>query len=147
MSQGITRRVKVRVVAEGGQSETMWAAHEGLNRYRLDNIPFVAFGLSLNDLVAAPKIEGVPTFERVLAGSGHSTYRLALKDGVDPKDFPELVSALKDLGCGLERFTPRIMGVDIPPQVDIHAAYELIAAGMSAGNWLFDEVNVEHPLT
>jgi hypothetical protein len=130
-----------------GNAETLWAFVLGRDRYQLDNIPFLAFDLSLNDVVSAPVADDIPTFERVLERSGHSTYRLALQDGVDPATFPELVGALKDLGCRLERFTPRMIGVDVPPSVDIHAAYEVISSGMTAGNWHFDEVNVEHSLT
>jgi Domain of unknown function (DUF4265) len=140
-------RVKVRLRAADGGSETLWAIAEGEDRYRLDNIPYVAFGLSWNDIVLAPQVDGLPTFSRIVAQSGHSTYRLALRDDVPADEFPDLVAGLKDLGCTFERFSPRMMGVDVPPSVDIYAVYELIERGMSDRHWEFDEVNVEHPLT
>jgi hypothetical protein len=141
-----TRRAKIVVTAPSGEVENLWAFAEGRDRYRLDNIPLLAFGLSLGDVVRAPLIDGRPAFAEVLERSGHSTYRLALGEGIDPDGFSELVSPLKTLGCTFERFTRRMMGVDIPPAVDIYAAYELIEKGMAAGTWDFDEANVEHAL-
>lgn len=135
------------VPAPNDEIETLWALVEGPDRYRVDNIPLLAFGLSLGDVVRATVVDGRPTFAAVLAPSGHSTYRLALRDGIDPDRYPELIGGLKNLGCGFERFTRRMMGVDIPPEADIYAVYALVEAGMAAGTWDFEEANVEHPLT
>lgn len=141
-----TRRAKIVVTTPEGEVETLWATDEGRDRYRVDNIPLLAFGLSFGDIVRAPVTDGRPTFAEVVEPSGHSTYRLALRDGVDPERFSELTRPLRELGCGFERFTQRMLGVDIPPAVDIYAAYELIDRGMANGTWDFDEANVEHPL-
>lgn len=146
MTSEDTRRAKIVVPAPNGEVETLWALVEGRDRYRVDNIPFLAFGLSLGDVVRAPVMDGRPAFAEVLERSGHSTYRLALRDGIDPDSLTELVGPLKAIGCALERFTRRMTGVDIPPTVDIYAAYELIEKGMAAGTWDFDEANVEHAL-
>jgi hypothetical protein len=140
-------RAKVRAFDPDGDSETLWAFAKGDDRFQLDNIPFLAFGLSWGDLVLAPAVDGVPTFAEVLKPSGHSTYRLAFRDDLWIDECPASVAPLRDLGCTFERFTPRMMGVDIPPEVDIYAAYELLERGMAQGHWDFDEANVEHPLT
>src|SRR5262245_1204640 len=140
------RRTNLAINDDEGRTETVWATDEGQGRFRLDNIPFLVYGLSLNDVVSAQRVDGQLTLDRVIERSGHSTYRLALRDGIDPTDFPRLTEGLVTLGCGLERFTPRTIGVDVPPTVDIYAAYAAIAEGMASGLWLFDEVNVEHAL-
>ena len=47
MTSPDTRLVKVVVPTEDGGTERLWAAPQGSGRYRLDNLLFVAFGLSL----------------------------------------------------------------------------------------------------
>jgi hypothetical protein len=37
-----------------------------------------------------------------------------------------------------------MIGVDVPPAVDIGRAYALISGGMATGSWWFDEVHVGH---
>jgi hypothetical protein len=137
-------RVKVATPVDGGATETLWAIDEGKGRYRLDNLPYLAFGLSLGDVVSVKRDHGQLVIDQVLARSGHSTYRLALQDALDPDAFVGLCAPLTALGCGLERFTPRMMGVDVPPAVDIGRAYALISGGMATGSWWFDEVHVGH---
>lgn len=147
MTSPDTRLVKVVVPTEDGGTESLWAAPQGSGRYRLDNLLFVAFGLSLGDIVLAKQVGGELLLDRVVERSGHSTYRLALQDAVEPDDFPQLCEPLTALGCGLERFTRRMMGVDVPPTVDLDRVYAIIAAGMDAGTWWFDEVHVGHGVT
>lgn len=51
--------VKVRLKAPDGTVETPWAIALGAGLYRLDNIPFFAYGVSADDVrEAAPEDDG-----------------------------------------------------------------------------------------
>ena len=39
-----------------------------------------------------------------------------------------------------------LLAVDIPPNVDIHKAYELLDYGEQAGIWGFEEGHCGHPI-
>lgn len=135
---------KLALTLPDGSVETLWAEPMGSGRYRLMNLPFVAFGLSLGDIVAAKWRRGPPVFDRVIERSGHSTYRIALQDGVSAEQFDEAWRGLREIGCGIERFTARAFGIDVPPTTDIDATYRLLEDGMASGIWWFDEVHVGH---
>lgn len=55
--------------------ETMWAESLGGDRYRLQSVPFYAYGLSFDDVVEARKTGGWLVVRAVVARGGHSTYR------------------------------------------------------------------------
>ncbi|HET6160752.1 MAG TPA: DUF4265 domain-containing protein [Dongiaceae bacterium] len=75
-------KVLFRVPNEDGSAEveTLWADDLGGDRYRLDNCPFYASGVSWNDVVYAPYDldEEFPTFRSVLEKSGNRTIRVIL---------------------------------------------------------------------
>jgi hypothetical protein len=137
---------KIALKGPDGNTETVWAEPMGSNRYRLMNVPFIAFGLSIGDVVTAKGHRGPPIFEAVVKRGGHSTYRIARQDGVSDDQLALLLRELRDLGCGVERFTPRTYGVDVPPKSDIYATYRWLEEGMARGTWWFDEVHVGHAL-
>jgi uncharacterized protein DUF4265 len=113
-----TGMVKVGLRAPDGEFETMWATPAGLNRYRLENSPFYAYGVSWLDIVEAIVDDegGIPIVQRRLERSGHRTVRLILVPGVDEQ--PERQRVLDDLnalGCTYEGYNPRYFSIDIPP--------------------------------
>ena len=74
---------------------------------------------------------------------GHSTYQILLNE---PEETAGGVSSpLVALGCDLEHFTPKLKGIDVPPESDTYAVYSALEGGMAAGSWTFDEMRVEHP--
>src|SRR6476661_1521622 len=72
--------VKIGLHAPDGEFETMWATPVGPDRYRLENSPFYAYGVSWLDVVEALPDEaaGLPVFVRRVERSGHRTVRLIL---------------------------------------------------------------------
>jgi hypothetical protein len=64
------------------KSEGLWAVPLGDGRYRVQNIPFFLYGVSLEDIVSAEQVDGFLTFREVVSSSGHSTYRVFLRDPV-----------------------------------------------------------------
>src|SRR4051794_37589642 len=104
---GISQVIKVNCPlpatdrAAGVVAENLWAEVLGSDRFRIDNVPFYAYGVSLGDVVRADEIDGRLVFRDVVARSGHSTYRVLVKDraGADSAGFQSLWRGLGDLGC------------------------------------------------
>lgn len=129
--------------------ETLWAQPVGDERYRLENVPFYAYGLSYHDVVHADRVAGSLRLQQVVARSGHSTYRIFLNNGIRVSD-QRFGSAWRPLE--MERATyecadARLLAVDIPAPTDIYVAYGLLQAGENAGVWDFEEGHVGHTLT
>ena len=57
-------------------AETLWAIRVGEGLFRIDNIPFFALGIAVEDVVSAVPEEGVFRFKEVVHPSGHGTLRV-----------------------------------------------------------------------
>src|SRR4051794_38179269 len=70
--------VKVELRDRDNNVETLWATPLGRHRYRLENSPFFAYGVSWLDVVEArpPATGEMPAFVRVVEKSGHRTIRI-----------------------------------------------------------------------
>jgi hypothetical protein len=113
---------KVKVLLRNDEYvETLWAERVGPDRYRLDNSPFWAYGLSWLDVVEArPDENGQLAFARIVEKSGHRTVRIIFDPGID--EDPEGQAVVDDLvrqGCSYEGMHPGYIAVDIPPGVDL----------------------------
>lgn len=127
-------------------NETMWAQPLGENRFRIQNVPFYAFGLSYDDVVEAPTIDNQNVMRAVVQRGGHSTYRIIVSNSTSPTRFREFWLPLEHLGCTLERATERFLGIDVPPEADIYKVYDLLQGGEAASVWDFEEAHVGHAL-
>jgi hypothetical protein len=128
--------------------ETMWAEPLDGDRYRLQNVPFYAHGLSFNDVVIAKEIGGQLFVQDVVARGGHSTYRVFLsQDGKGARSrFAESWRPLEEIGATYEQANDRLFAIDVPRGTDIYRAYELLESGEQAGVWDFQEAHCGHPL-
>src|SRR5687768_9315146 len=95
---------KVALIGPDGDVETLWADELGDDRYRLDNLTWYAYGLSLGDIVHATRNEsGMLVFQRVVEKSGNRTMRLILEtdETTDEMTFESrrLLDELRALGC------------------------------------------------
>jgi len=118
----VSERVKVLLRDDRGNTETLWAEHLGQDRYRLDNTPWYAYGISCGDVVEArPSVlDGSLECLRVVEKSGSRTVRLVLKPPADKASQSQAVlDRLRDLGCAYEGANPAFVAIDIPPQVDL----------------------------
>jgi len=124
MSNDPTAKVLFRVPDDEGNTtvETLWAIPLGHDRYKLDNSPFYAYGVSWQDTVFAPidVQEGLPTFQSVVAKSGNRTVRVIFDLPVSPDNASEQVlKGLVALGCSYEGANPKYISVNIPPGVEL----------------------------
>lgn len=130
----------------GHAVESVWVEKVGKDRYRIMNVPFYAYGLSIEDVIVTKDYRGTHAVLTVVERSGHSTYRLFLAEGVgiDSQVFRENWILLQNLGCTYERATRSLLAVDVPPLAEIHEVYQLLEHGVAAGVWDFEEGHCGH---
>jgi hypothetical protein len=140
IAEGLVRiRVPLdRPEGEAGPADDwIWAEPLGSARYRVESCPFFAYGLSRDDVVHAdaPAGEDAPRLDDIIDKGGHRTLRLALDPGAELSDRPvqALLERLLELGCTHEALRPKIVAIDLPPEVDVGAVAELLQAGAKGG--------------
>ncbi len=104
----------------GPDEEWLWAEPLGAGRYRIESSPFFAYGLSHGDVVVAADAADLPRVEAVERKGGHRTMRFALDADWDT-DRPEIRLLLDELGavgCHSDALPPKIVALDLAPDVD-----------------------------
>ena len=109
-------QVKVALRGPDGEVETLWAFDLGGGRYRLDNTPWYAYGVSWQDVVeATADADGQLQFKRVLEKSGNRTIRIV----ADEPFSDAWLDQITRLGCSFEGANRKYIGVNLPPGVDL----------------------------
>ncbi len=106
--------------------ETLWAFDLGAGRYRLDNLPWYAYRVSLGDVIeAASDAEGQLHMVRVVSKSGNRTLRLFFVAADLHTDWPaeirEVMDRLVELGCSYEGANRQYQAVNVPPEANLEA--------------------------
>jgi hypothetical protein len=118
--------------APGPADDWVWAEPLGSGRFRLESCAFFAYGISRDDVVRAAEVPGdeAPLLEDVIEKSGHRTLRLALDPQKELSDgaVQGLLERLLELGCTHETLRPKLVAVDVPPEVDVLVVVELLQA-------------------
>lgn len=116
--------------------ETVWSTpHNG--GFKLDNIPFYAKGVALNDIVSAKLINGRLYMGKLLEPSGHSTVRIWFAKNQEVQVVRE---KLRAMGCASELSDrPRLISVDIPPSVRYEKIKSFLDDGLVAKKWDYEE--------
>jgi len=128
----------------GFESESVWAEALEDGSMRILNTPFFAKGISFKDVVSIKIEPEMIRFDSVICKSGHSTYRILIDDATVDRMFKTRWGEIATLGCTYESFVTdaiRLYAVDIPPSIDVHKVYALLAAGEKDGVWDFEEGN------
>jgi len=143
----------VKVVVELAKSdwysyatESLWATSIKKGVFRIENIPFYAYGISYQDLVTVRSSSKMLLFNELYQRCGHSTYRIFLSETCSWDEFEMAWKPLAALGCSYEQATKRLMSVDIPPAANIYQAYALLEKGEHNRIWDFEEAHCGHPL-
>jgi hypothetical protein len=126
-----TAKVLFRLAENDGSNsvETLWAYDLGENRYKLDNSPFYAYGVSWGDTVLAPRdeTEGHATFHSLLEKSGYRTVRVVFDPPVRRGNESNVtLKGLVKLGCEYERANAQYIALSIPPSVDLAKIVEYL---------------------
>ena len=130
--------VRIRVPLETGDApeapadDWLWAEPLGSGRFRIESCPFFAYGVSRDDVVRAVEATGddAPRLEDVVEKCGHRTLRLALDPAVEIADsaVQGLLERLLELGCTHEALRPKMIAIDVPPEVDVAVVAALLQA-------------------
>lgn len=126
-----TVKALFRVANDNGSSkvETLWAYDLGDDRYKINNLPFYAYSVSVGDIVYAPvdPEDGRPTFQKVLSKSGNRTVRVVFDPPTEPSNrSDEVLKGLVALGCSYEGANPKYVAVNIPPVVDLNSVRDYL---------------------
>src|SRR5215203_295190 len=130
-------KVLFRVPNEDGGAnvETLWAYDLGSDEYKLDNLPYYAYGVSCDDVILAPfdDDEQFPTFQKVVSKSGNRTIRIIFDLPFESGNESEaLVNRLVTMGCDFEGANKKYIVINIPPLVELdEVAKELIDADVA----------------
>jgi hypothetical protein len=136
--------VRIRVPLErpagepGPEEDLIWAEALGSGRYRVETSPFFAYGISRDDVVQAADGagQGDPLrLDAVVEKCGHRTLRVALDASGElaAPGLQALLQRLIDLGCTHELLRPRLVAIDLAPEVDLAAVTELLQARVQEG--------------
>jgi hypothetical protein len=128
----------------GYENEWMWAEPVAVGIYALRNVPFYAKGLSHEDIVRTEERDGVQVVVEVVEHRGHSTYRIVARDGREAPQAKAVLNHLAGLGCGLEPATRTLVAIDVPPHVDVHDVYGVLAQAEGQGTIDFEEGHCGH---
>lgn len=117
--------------------EGLWALPVGEGLFQIDNVPFLARGIALGDIVSATVEQQELRFREVVRPSGHSTLRLII---YDEKDLPSVRAQLEEMGCSIERsHIPGLISVDVPPTVSLPVLRKTLDEGEAQERWGYEE--------
>jgi len=110
--------------AIGGES--LWATELGNDLYRLENVPFHAYGLNFLDVVRATpdSDDTIPEIREVVEPSGRKTVRVMFEDAVDRERQAELLDGLAEFEASYERADGRLVAIDIKPEGSLQAVFD-----------------------
>ncbi len=122
--------------------ERLWAVKQKDGSYLIDNAPFFVRDVSVGDHVEAVRQGGELTFKRVVAPSGNSLLRVAVKN---PKDEAQIMEALQRMGCKAEKCdNPRLASVVVPPDKPIRPILEYLDRQYAMNKLDFEEAAMRH---
>ncbi len=109
----------------------------GGTHYRIDNVPFYAKGVAVNDVVKTQKGAVRNYFTGVVTPGGHSTIRVIFHDR---SKIAELRAKLSRIGVhGEEGPVDILHAFDVPPTVVLSEVQKLLQEGEDAELWTYQE--------
>jgi len=121
--------------------ERVWATKEG-SYYRINNIPFFATSLALNDLVSVEEDDGAFYFDKLIEPSGHSAIQLII---FNENDVLEIGKDLENFGRTSEGSNINTMiSVDIPKEISYASVKAYLENGEKEGRWSYKEASLSH---
>lgn len=125
------------------QIESVWATKEG-EYYRINNIPFFATNIALNDLVSVEKDHDALYFDELIEASGHSAIQLLI---FNENEVMEVGKELEKLGCTWEgSHIKNLISVDIPINVSYTIVKDFLDKGEKEERWSYKEACLSHEL-
>lgn len=109
--------------AIGGES--FWATPLGNDLFRLENVPFYAYGLNFHDIVKATSEfdELIPEIRELVELSGYKTFRVFFKKNIDRQKQEEVLNSMENLTVSYERANTIYFSLDMQPNGDYQAVF------------------------
>lgn len=108
--------------AIGGES--FWATPLGNDLFRLENVPFYAYGLNFHDVVKATSDELIPEIRELVELSGHQTFRVFFEKGIDRQNQEKILDSMKELTISYERANDIYFSLDMQPNGNYQAVFD-----------------------
>ncbi|AHM59309.1 hypothetical protein D770_05210 [Flammeovirgaceae bacterium 311] len=110
--------------AIGGES--MWAEPLGNDLYKIENVPFYAYGLNYQDIVrATPEPdEQIPEIRELIESGGHRTFRILFKKEVDKEQQEKILDSFRELHVTYERANKTYVALDMKPEGDYQSIFD-----------------------
>jgi hypothetical protein len=122
--------------------ETLWAFELGEGLYKIDNTPFFATGIAVEDVISAEPEAGMLVYKEVVHPSGHSTLRVVV---YNHDEVPEVRGLFKQLGCPTEQSHLRgLIAIDVPPSVSWDELKRVLDTGRAQDRWDYEEACLAH---
>jgi hypothetical protein len=123
------------------QIESVWATKEG-DYYRINNIPFLAANIALNDLVSVEKDGDALYFDALIEASGHSTIQMLI---FNQDKVIEVGKELEQLGCTWEgSHIKNLISVDISKELSYPIIKKYLDKGEKEERWTYKEACLSH---
>ncbi|MEL7005826.1 MAG: DUF4265 domain-containing protein [Bacteroidota bacterium] len=110
--------------AAGGES--LWAESLGDDLYKVENIPFFAYGLNFHDIVLAtsdsPELK--PEVHKVVKQSGHRTLRVSFKEHINGDQQEEYLNSMTNFSISYERANSIYFALDIESEGSYNDVYD-----------------------
>ena len=117
--------------------ESLWALPVGEGLFKIDNIPFFATGIAVDDIVSATLEGEVLQYSDVVQPSGHSTLRVIV---YDESQVAEVRALFKQMGCSTElSHIPGLIAIDVPPSVSLDVLKPVLDEGRAKDRWDYEE--------
>lgn len=131
--------------ATGGES--MWAKLIAEDRYRLENVPFYAYGLNFHDIVraSAEPSDTILEIREVARSSGHTTLRCYFENAISKEQQNEFFDALEPFGTTVERADAKLVAIDVKANGSFNDVYDQLTRWEEDGILAFEtcETRVE----
>lgn len=110
--------------AIGGES--MWATPLGNDLFKIENVPFYAYGLNFHDIVRATpdSDEQIPEVRELVEPSGHRTFRVFFQKHISQDKQEEILASLKELTISYERANEIYFSLDMQPEGNYQAVFD-----------------------
>lgn len=110
--------------AIGGES--FWATPLGNDLFRIENVPFYAYGLNFHDVVkATSKADDlIPEIKELIELSGHRTFRVFFEKKIDPQRQEKILDSMKELTISYERANGIYFSLDMQPNGNYQAVFD-----------------------
>jgi hypothetical protein len=122
--------VKIQFYERDVGYENLWAEPLPDGLYKIMNVPFYVYGVSVGDFVSAsPDSDGRLHFSQVVAPSGATTLRaLTGKVTIEYQQVQTMIKMLESLGCQIEVRKPNMIAISVPAAVRLGSVTDFLSS-------------------